>query len=271
MRSAKGSATSSRSCVGAIVGAGLLVLILGQAAGYDLASAVLARTAGAKAILAVWLRLRPSGRVSCDAYLHHRHSGRDQSNPSSEVAGLIIGLTLFALHLTFINVTGLSVNPARSLGPAVFVGGKAIAQLWLFLIVPDRRGRGGGMTVPQRFLPESSGDLPHSLRGGLTCSPLRRADAGRAPCSSGAPPARGCRSAWSRYPRGRAASAPRADRRRSAGGGSQTRAAAHAGSPVDAKARRRGQRFNSRAKCCRVRCPLSPKDGNSQRDLARPD
>jgi aquaporin Z len=51
-------------------------------------------------------------------------------------AGLIIGLTLFALHLPFIMVTGLSVNPARSLGPAIFVGGTALTQIWLFLIMP---------------------------------------------------------------------------------------------------------------------------------------
>jgi aquaporin Z len=51
-------------------------------------------------------------------------------------AGLIIGLTLFALHLPFVMVTGLSVNPARSFGPAVFVGGTAIAQVWLFIVMP---------------------------------------------------------------------------------------------------------------------------------------
>ena len=48
----------------------------------------------------------------------------------------LVGLTLFALHLPFIMVTGLSVNPARSLGPAIFVGGVAITQVWLFLIMP---------------------------------------------------------------------------------------------------------------------------------------
>ncbi len=52
------------------------------------------------------------------------------------LAGLIIGLTLFALHMPFIQVTGLSVNPARSLGPAVFVGGTALAQVWMFIGMP---------------------------------------------------------------------------------------------------------------------------------------
>ncbi|MBN8920196.1 MAG: aquaporin, partial [Rhizobiales bacterium] len=52
------------------------------------------------------------------------------------VAGLIIGLTLFVLHFPFINVTGLSVNPARSFAPALFVGGTALSQVWLFFVAP---------------------------------------------------------------------------------------------------------------------------------------
>jgi len=40
------------------------------------------------------------------------------------------------IHIVGIQVTGVSVNPARSLGPAVFVGGAALAQLWLFIIAP---------------------------------------------------------------------------------------------------------------------------------------
>src|SRR6185312_4280988 len=51
-------------------------------------------------------------------------------------AGLAIGITLAAIHIVGIQVTGVSVNPARSLGPAVLVGGQALAQLWLFIIAP---------------------------------------------------------------------------------------------------------------------------------------
>jgi len=51
-------------------------------------------------------------------------------------AGLAIGLTLAAIHIVGINITGVSVNPARSLGPALFVGGQALAQLWLFIFAP---------------------------------------------------------------------------------------------------------------------------------------
>jgi aquaporin Z len=51
-------------------------------------------------------------------------------------AGLAIGLSLTMIHIFGIMVTGVSVNPARSLGPALLVGGTALAQLWLFIIAP---------------------------------------------------------------------------------------------------------------------------------------
>ncbi len=51
-------------------------------------------------------------------------------------AGLAIGLTLVLVHIVCIPITGTSVNPARSIGPALFQGGAAIAQLWVFIIAP---------------------------------------------------------------------------------------------------------------------------------------
>src|SRR5262249_25610567 len=51
-------------------------------------------------------------------------------------AGLAIGLALTLIHLISIPVTNTSVNPARSTGPAIFVGGWAIEQLWLLLLAP---------------------------------------------------------------------------------------------------------------------------------------
>ncbi len=51
-------------------------------------------------------------------------------------AGLSIGLSLVLIHIVGIPVTGVSVNPARSIGPAVFAGGEALSQLWLFLVAP---------------------------------------------------------------------------------------------------------------------------------------
>ena len=51
-------------------------------------------------------------------------------------AGLAIGITLVGIHLVGRKVTGVSVNPARSIGPALFAGGHAISQLWLFIVAP---------------------------------------------------------------------------------------------------------------------------------------
>ncbi len=51
-------------------------------------------------------------------------------------AGIPIGLALVLIHIVGIPVTGTSVNPARSLGPAVLVGGQALSQLWLFIVAP---------------------------------------------------------------------------------------------------------------------------------------
>lgn len=55
---------------------------------------------------------------------------------NSPFAGLIIGLTLVVVHLVGIPLTGTSVNPARSLAPAVLVGGEALSQVWLFIVAP---------------------------------------------------------------------------------------------------------------------------------------
>ena len=52
------------------------------------------------------------------------------------VAGLVIGLALTLVHLIGIPIDGTSVNPARSLGPALFVGGSALRQLWVFIVAP---------------------------------------------------------------------------------------------------------------------------------------
>lgn len=58
----------------------------------------------------------------------------EEGNPT--MAGLAIGLTLVLIHLVAIPITGTSVNPARSLGPAIFAGGMALQQLWLFIVAP---------------------------------------------------------------------------------------------------------------------------------------
>jgi aquaporin Z len=62
--------------------------------------------------------------------------GATQSGAPAAMAGLAIGLTLVVIHIVGIQVTGVSVNPARSIGPAVLVGGTALSQLWLFIMAP---------------------------------------------------------------------------------------------------------------------------------------
>lgn len=59
---------------------------------------------------------------------------------NSNMAGLAIGITLVLIHLVAIPITGTSVNPARSFGPAIFAGGKALSQLWLFIVAPIAGG-----------------------------------------------------------------------------------------------------------------------------------
>lgn len=55
---------------------------------------------------------------------------------NATVAGLVIGLSLTLAHIIGIPLDGTSVNPARSLGPAIFVGGDALSQVWLFIVAP---------------------------------------------------------------------------------------------------------------------------------------
>lgn len=60
----------------------------------------------------------------------------DSEKGNGSLAGLAIGLTLVLIHIVCIPITGTSVNPARSIGPAIFEGGVALQQLWLFIVAP---------------------------------------------------------------------------------------------------------------------------------------
>ena len=60
----------------------------------------------------------------------------DSKKGAGNLAGLAIGLTLVLVHLVCIRYTGTSVNPARSIAPAVFEGGQALSQLWIFIAGP---------------------------------------------------------------------------------------------------------------------------------------
>jgi len=72
------------------------------------------------------------------------HGATDKRAPAA-LAPVAIGLALTLIHLIGIPVTNLSVNPARSTGPAAFVGGWALAQLWLFWVAPIAGGVLGGL------------------------------------------------------------------------------------------------------------------------------
>jgi aquaporin Z len=62
--------------------------------------------------------------------------GVTRSEKTSVVAGIVIGLTLAFVHIMGIPLTGTSVNPARSLAPALFMGGVALQQVWVFIVAP---------------------------------------------------------------------------------------------------------------------------------------
>ena len=124
--------------LGGIAGAGLLLLVMqGKLAGYDLAKGGLGQNGWGPGYL--------GGYGTGAAFLVEVVAtflftlvilGVTSKAGALLVAGLAIGLTLTVIHIVFINVTGVSVNPARSIGPAIFVGGTALAQIWLFIIAP---------------------------------------------------------------------------------------------------------------------------------------
>jgi aquaporin Z len=78
--------------------------------------------------------------------------GATQKAAPAGFAGLGIGITLVVIHIFGIHITGVSVNPARSLGPALFVGGKAVSQVWLFLLVPSLAGVVAGLLFRTKAL-----------------------------------------------------------------------------------------------------------------------
>jgi aquaporin Z len=124
--------------LGAIAGAGVLWLIVsGKLAGHDLATAGLGQNGwgpgylGEYGLVAAFLFEAVATFLFVVTIL-----GVTQAGAPSQLAGLAIGLALVVIHIVGINVTGVSVNPARSIGPAVFVGGQALAQLWLFIVAP---------------------------------------------------------------------------------------------------------------------------------------
>lgn len=135
-------------CIGAVIGAALLLLLLkGKNSGYNLADG-LGQTTWKD--YSVWAAILSEFVATLLFTLVILNVTSERG--ATAVAGLAIGLTLTVLHLGFIGVSGCSVNPARSLGPAVFVGGTALEQLWLYIVVPTVAGAASGWLVKGKIL-----------------------------------------------------------------------------------------------------------------------
>lgn len=140
-------------CLGAIVGALVLLLIASGSAEYSLSEIGLGQNGWGTDYL---------GEYSLgSAFLFELVAtflfvivvlGSTQAAAPASLAGLAIGITLAVIHIFGIPITGVSVNPARSLGPALFAGGTALAQLWLFLLVPSLGGALAGLLFRNRLL-----------------------------------------------------------------------------------------------------------------------
>ncbi len=81
--------------------------------------------------------------------------GSTQAAAPGAMAGLAIGITLVVIHIVGINISGVSVNPARSIGPALMAGGTALSQLWLFLVAPLLGGAVAGFLFRNGTLEKS--------------------------------------------------------------------------------------------------------------------
>jgi len=121
--------------LGAIAGAGLLYLILSNA-GYGAGSVPL----GTNGFDSVSAMANMGGAFITEVVLTcvfvYTILGVTADEKKGSVAGIVIGLTLTFVHLLGIKLTGTSVNPARSFGPALISGGEALSQSWVFIVAP---------------------------------------------------------------------------------------------------------------------------------------
>lgn len=123
--------------IGAILGAGVLYLVAQGLPGYDIAVNGLGQNGygtaspGGYDMTAAFV-----AEVVLTAIFLLVIFGATHKDAPGKFAGLAIGLALTMIHIVGIPITGTSVNPARSIGPAIFVGGQAISQLWLFIVAP---------------------------------------------------------------------------------------------------------------------------------------
>jgi aquaporin Z len=121
---------------GAIVAAAVLFLIASGKAGFDLAAGFASNGYGEHSPGSYSLTAALVAELVLTFVFLFVIMGATDSRAPAGLAPLAIGLCLTLIHLISIPVTNTSVNPARSTGPAVFVGGWALAQLWLFWVAP---------------------------------------------------------------------------------------------------------------------------------------
>jgi aquaporin Z len=123
--------------IGAIIGAGILYLIAIGLEGYSVTANGLGQNGyGIHSPGRYSLVSGIIAEVIFTAIFLIVILGSTHKNAPAGFAGIAIGFTLFLIHIVVIPITGTSVNPARSIGPALFVGGDALAQLWVFIVAP---------------------------------------------------------------------------------------------------------------------------------------
>ena len=124
-------------CLGAILGAAILYLIVSGRPGFTMPEWGLGSNGWGEGYLGNYNIISAFVIEAVMTFLFiFVILGTTSKSGNSTMAGLAIGVTLMLIHLVTIPVTGTSVNPARSLGPALFAGGKALSQLWLFFVAP---------------------------------------------------------------------------------------------------------------------------------------
>ena len=136
---------------GAIVAAAVLYLIASGKAGFDLAAGFASNGYGAHSPGGYGLFSALVTEVVMTFMFLIVILGATHARAPIGFAGLAIGLALTLIHLISIPVTNTSVNPARSTGPALFVGGWALGQLWLFWVAPIVGGLLAGVAFRTLF------------------------------------------------------------------------------------------------------------------------
>jgi aquaporin Z len=122
--------------VGGVAGAGVLYVIASGKAGFDTSSGFASNGYGAHSPGGYSLVACLVAEIVLTFFFLLIIMGSTDKRAPQGFAPIAIGLGLTLIHLIGIPVTNLSVNPARSTGPAIFVGGWALSQLWLFWVAP---------------------------------------------------------------------------------------------------------------------------------------